>query len=213
MTFARVSGPTEEPLSLAEAKRQARIVGDDENLLLTSYIRAAREAAESYMGRGLFTQTWRIVVDDWPKVIWLPMAAPLQSITGVAYTAANGSETALSPSAFVLDTTSEPGTARRAPTQTTWPTLHPDGASRIAITYVVGWSAVADIPELIKQGCRLYVTYADLDRHGSADADHARQSAYAAWASRTGDRARTRTGGGRQRDRVSLACRQGPVSG
>lgn len=76
--YVLVTGPTLEPITLPEAKLQARITGDDSNGVLLGYIKAARNAAEDALGRGLLTQTWRLDLSEWTDEIFLPMAAPLQ---------------------------------------------------------------------------------------------------------------------------------------
>lgn len=165
-SYALVTGPVQEPISVEDAKRQARIVGDDSNAIVLAYIRAAREAAEESLGRGLFTQTWRLALSDFAESLSLPMAAPLQSVTGVTYYDVDGTLQTLATSYYTVDTFSRPGRVTRAANQA-WPALQSDRQSpRVFITYVVGWTSVEDIPERIKQGIRQYVTYLDADRDG-----------------------------------------------
>lgn len=178
-----VTAPTLEPLSLAEAKQQARIPPDqtDEDGLTTTYIEAARHAAEGYMNRGLLTQTWKLTLDGFYESIWLPMAAPLAGVTSVKYYDAAGALQTLSTSIYTVDTVCTPGRIVRAPAQA-WPVVQADRLSgAVEITYVVGWTAAALVPQLIRQGCRLWVTYLDRDRDGSIDAKDARKAAYACW--------------------------------
>lgn len=156
--------PTSEPLSLAEAKLQARIAIDDEDSLLNSYIIAAREAAEGHLGRGLLTQTWKLTLPAFAETIWLPMAAPLQSVTSVKYYDTTGTLTTLAGTVYTVDTTSRPGKIMRAVNQS-WPALQGGRlGGLVEITYIVGWTAKDLIPERIKQGMRLYVTAVDADR-------------------------------------------------
>lgn len=179
-----VTGPAEEPVSVEEVRAHARISHTSEDGLLRSYIRVARETGELYMGRGFFTQTWKHTLDEFAEVMWLPMAAPLQSVT-VQYYDSEGTLTTLSASGYVVDTTSRPGRIVRAP-NASWPSTQCDRASgRVVITYVVGWSSVSAIPERIKQGIRMYVTYLDSDRDGLTDnGERARQAAEACWSDR-----------------------------
>lgn len=177
--WSLVTAPAEEPLTLAEAKLHASITQDDDNLLTDAYRVAARQAAEQYLGRGLFTQTWQAQLAYWAEVIWLPMAAPLQSVTSVKYYDGDGVLQTLAASSYVVDTTSEPGRIYRAP-NTAWPSVQADRLVRVIVTYVCGWTSVDTIPELIKQGIRLYLATSDADRVG-ADSAAAKAAAEACW--------------------------------
>lgn len=165
--WALVTPPAEEPISLDEAKSQASIHSNDDNGLIGSYIVAARQAAETYLQRALFTQTWQLQLTDFADIIWLPMAAPLQSVTSVKYYDSAGTLQTLSTSFYTVDTTSEPGRVLRAPNQV-WPSTQADRLVVVIITYVCGKSSVADIPEAVKQGIRLHVSASDADRNGGA---------------------------------------------
>ena len=58
--------PLEEPVTLAEVKEHLRRFDDDENVLLTSYIVAARYAIENFTGRKLIEQTLVAFMDEFP---------------------------------------------------------------------------------------------------------------------------------------------------
>lgn len=180
--YALVTGPAQEPITLDEARRQARIVGEDSDTLLRSYIVTARQEAETTMRRALFTQTWRHDLEEFEEVMPLPMAALLQSVAHVKYYDTDGVLQTLSASYYEVDTLATPGRIVRAP-DVSWPALQADRRTgRVQITYVAGWATVASIPEKIKQGIRMYVTYLDADRDGmDAQATAARESAAACW--------------------------------
>lgn len=188
--YILVTGPAQEPITIAEAKLQARISDDASNTLLRSYIQTARQAAEDTLGYGLFTQTWKLELSAFAEIIPLPMALQLQNDSGaspstavvVTYYDPNGVLQTLATSQYLVDTTSRPARITRAPA-TAWPPLQMDRLTGVVIiTYVVGWTTVAAIPERIKQGIRSYVTYLDLDRDGmEAGATNARASAEACW--------------------------------
>lgn len=180
--WALTTAPAQEPLTVAEAKQHCSITQDDDNALIDAYLRSARIAAEQYLSRALFTQTWTLQLSDFADVIWLPMAAPLASVTSVQYYDTDGVLQTLATSAYTVDTVSEPGRIVRAPDQS-WPSVQSDRAMTVIVTYVAGWSSVDDIPELIKQGMRLWIAAADADRTGgSADGAAARQAAERLWA-------------------------------
>lgn len=184
-----MTGPTVEPITVEDAKQQARITDDSSDILVASYVVTAREAAEDYMGRGILTQTWKLVLDRWANVIPLPMASPLQNGVGTAptitYYDSDGAQQTLSTSIYAVDTVSRPGTISLAPNQS-WPTLQSSRLNgNVAITYVVGWTSADLVPERIKQGIRQYVTYLDADRDGmEVQAVAALQAAERCWSDR-----------------------------
>jgi uncharacterized phiE125 gp8 family phage protein len=188
-----VTGPTSEPVSLDDVKHQARILGEDSNAVLANYIATAREAAESYMGRGILTQTWKLVLDCFVNVMPLPMAAPLQNnslaspstAVVVQYYDEDGAQQTLATSVYDVDTVSRPGCVVLKPDQE-WPSIQSDRRNgAVTITYVVGWTSADLVPERIKHGIRQYVTYLDLDRDGlESRALDALQAAERCWTDR-----------------------------
>ena len=177
-----VTEPLVEPITLVEAKQHARISHTTEDALLDAYIRTARATAEDYMARGILTQTWKLTLETWADRIWLPMAAPLQSVTSVKYYDPAGVQQTLATTVYAVDTVSRPGRIVRGVNQA-WPALQPDRLmGAVEITYVVGWTTLALIPERIKQGCRMFVTYLDCDRDGLTEyGAQARRAAEACW--------------------------------
>lgn len=184
-SYQLVTGPAQEPISLDEAKRQARVRHDESNDLLRKYIVTSREAAEQCLGYGLFTQTWRLALDGFYDEMLLPMALRLQvgdSAPVVTYYDADGALQTLSASVYLVDTVHRPARLTRAPGMS-WPSTQSDRMTGcVFVQYVVGWSDVNQIPERIKQGIRSYVTFLDLDRDGTnPDAERAKAAAEACW--------------------------------
>ncbi len=163
--WALVTEPEVEPLGLQEAKKHLHVVTDDENNLVSSYLIAARQAAEAHLNRGLITQTWQLVVDRFYEEVALPMAAPLQSVTHIKYYDTSGVLQTLSSTIYTLDTVSRPGRVHRAVDQT-WPTVQTGRVNPITITYVVGWETAEAVPERIKQGIRFRLAAYHADREG-----------------------------------------------
>src|SRR3990167_7541589 len=92
MGQVRTADPTEEPLSLEEAKLHLKLDATDDDELVFGLIAAARASAEDYTGRALITQTWQLKIDgDWLEVdepcghrIVLPRP-PIASVASVQY--------------------------------------------------------------------------------------------------------------------------------
>ena len=59
MPSVLVTAPTEEPVSLAEAKLHLRVDYTNDDVLIGALITAARQHAENDTRRALVTQTWR----------------------------------------------------------------------------------------------------------------------------------------------------------
>jgi len=179
-----VTAPALEPITVNEAKDHARITQDQEDGLILSWILSARQFAEDALQRGLYTQTWKLNLDRFADEISLPMAGPLQSVTTVKYYDTSGVLQTLASTVYAVDTVSRPGRVLLAPDQS-WPSLQSDRRGGVEITYVVGWSSVADIPERIKQGIRMAVAAMDADREGfSGAAEAAMRAAQACWTDR-----------------------------
>lgn len=189
-SWLRTVEPTQEPITLQEAKQHARILYNNDDATIFRFVCTARDAAEEALGRGLLTQTWQLALESFAEVIYLPMAAPLQNDSGaspstaliVQYYDSTGALQTLATSGYVVDATSRPASVTRAP-GTCWPSLQCDRQSaRVLIAYVVGWTSIALIPERIKQGIRTYVAYLDCDREGlEENAARALASAKSCW--------------------------------
>lgn len=163
--WSLTTAPAIEPFTVQEAKDQIRSVQSLEDGVIDGYIRAARQAAEDYLGRGLLTQSWTLALSDFVGVIPLPMAAPLASVTSVKYYDVNGVQQTLSSATYTVDTRSRPGRIALAANQS-WPAIQSlRKVNRIEIEYVVGWTAPDLIPEAIRQGMRLLIGYLDADRN------------------------------------------------
>lgn len=178
--WALVTGPAQEPLSVAEAKLHLSLTQSDEDGLTLSYLTAGRQAAEQFMSRALFTQTWRMQLEHFADIVWLPMAAPLQSVSSVTYYDGDGTLQTLPTTYYEVDTVSQPGRIVRKPGQS-WPTVQCDRLMPVTITYVCGHATTDAIPELVKQGIRLYVGAADTDRQGGIDSEASRRAAEHCW--------------------------------
>jgi uncharacterized phiE125 gp8 family phage protein len=181
-SWSLVTGPTQEPISLKEAKDHAKMSPDEVNDSYYRFIKTAREECEKHLGRGLLTQTWKLSLSDFANCIYLPMSPQLQSVSSVTYYDADGNLQTLSSSVYVVEADSRPGRIVLASGQT-WPALQASRFGwRVFVTYVVGWTAPSLIPERIKQGIRMFVSYLDCDRGGTEqDGERAYKAAHACW--------------------------------
>lgn len=189
LQWARTVDPAVPVVSVREMKDHARITQTEGDATLLRYIYAATDAAEQYMNRGLMTQTWTLTLRWFADVMYLPMASPLQNDPDastepiVQYYDTAGVLQTLATSSYDVDTVSRPGRILRK-ANISWPALQSGKlGGRVVITYVVGWTDPSLIPERIKQGIRLYVTWLDADRDGmDPNGERGRQAAESCWA-------------------------------
>ncbi|MFC0340786.1 head-tail connector protein [Paracoccus niistensis] len=144
MRLVLVTPPAATPITLSEAKAQARVAHDDEDLLLQHYIDAATAwlaGPAGILGRCLVTQTWRAEVDAISGPIWLPF--PDSVIDSAVFIDPAGGEMehelALQDQRLLLRPSF--GLGRPA-----------------AITFTAGYGAPADVPAAIRQAMLLLVT-------------------------------------------------------
>lgn len=144
MRLVLVTPPAATPITLMEAKAQARVAYDDEDLLIQHYIDAATawlDGPAGILGRCLVTQTWRAELAATAGPIWLPF--PDTVIGSAVFTDAEGGELAygvvLQDQRLLLRPSS--GFGRPA-----------------AITFTAGYGAPAEVPAAIRQAMLLLVT-------------------------------------------------------
>lgn len=150
-----VTQPTEEPISLSEAKLHLKQDSDADDSLISSLIVSARQYCESYVGQQLVTATRRLKLDcfsGWRIELPYP---PLQSVTSVVYLDTGGNSTTLSGSDYTVDIYSMPGFVEPAYSKV-WPTTR--GVSNsVTITYVAGYGAALAVPDAVKSAMKLLI--------------------------------------------------------
>jgi uncharacterized phiE125 gp8 family phage protein len=164
MGLRLITAPTDEPITLEQAKSHLRVAHESDDDYIAGLIEDARAYVEDETQRALITQTLEYTV-DWldaprafdgsvltaptrPTVIYLPRP-PLQSVSYFNYLDADGAEqsfysTLASPqitSSLVVDNKSDWRQARLVPVNSgTWPALL-DQANAVTIRYIAGYGA------------------------------------------------------------------------
>ncbi|WP_245458436.1 MULTISPECIES: phage head-tail connector protein [unclassified Mesorhizobium] len=142
--------PTDEPVTVAEAKRHVRAVDfDDDDECLASLIAVARNHVEKYCGVYLASQTVEVKADDWCDFAHLPVG-PVTSITSIAYVDADGDAQTLDDTVY-----EHRGDAIVVKYGQTWPSIQP--RSLITLTAVIG---TEDVPPAVKHA--MLIRLADL---------------------------------------------------
>lgn len=147
MALRLITAPTVEPVSLTEAKAHLRVDHTDEDTLIELLIKAARfyvDGEDGFLGRALVTQTWELVIDDFPESeIKLPLP-PLQEVVSIKYDDSAGVEQTIDSADYWVDDASEPGWV--VPVASAgWPTPLV-AVNAVRIRYICGYSATADSP-------------------------------------------------------------------
>jgi uncharacterized phiE125 gp8 family phage protein len=162
MAVRLITPPAAEPITLVEAKAHLRVDHSDDDTLIAALIEASRGYCEQWTARAFVTQTWELVLDDFPDEIMIPMP-PLQSITSVIYDDSAGIATTLSVLEYDVDNVSQPGWI--VPAVGGWPTAVWEGINSVRIRFVAGYNPgtdspidlAANIPQSIKAAILLHV--------------------------------------------------------
>lgn len=146
MTLLRFIEPATEPLTLAETKLYLRVDHNDEDMLITEMIAAAREAAEQHMHRSLITQQWKLAFDQClPARIALPMG-PVQSVVRISTLDEAMSVSDISSTSYYLNA------GKTHLKLTTSVSGH-----QIEIIYSAGYGDASAVPKAIRQGMLLHI--------------------------------------------------------
>jgi uncharacterized phiE125 gp8 family phage protein len=157
-----VTGPTQEPVALAEAKAHMRVSISEDDGIIAGYVLAARNYLEQITGRAFLTQTWDYTIDygmgwisNWQSryagsYIEVPKS-PLQSVTTISYVDDNGVTQTLASSQYVVDGSTTIGTIRPA-YNVSWPSARWQPAS-VTVRFVAGWTT--NFPDSLRQAILL----------------------------------------------------------
>jgi uncharacterized phiE125 gp8 family phage protein len=159
MSLSLISGPSVEPVSLAEAKAHCRVDGDAEDTLIASLILAARMHIERSLNLALVEQEWSLFLDRWPDGPWVKLPlAPVLSLTAVRLYSPTDTFMTLDPGLFILDDAGRhPRLARRE--AQAWP-LPGRSVSGIEIAFTAGYgAAVDDVPMPVRLAIKMLVAH------------------------------------------------------
>lgn len=109
MSRLLVTPPAFEPVSLADFKAHAKVETDADDLLIGTYITAARVHVEASAQTLLINQTWRFFRDAWPTdgALDLPIR-PVQMIQSITLYDVDGTPAVLNPDTYKADLVSDP---------------------------------------------------------------------------------------------------------
>lgn len=141
-----ITPPSQEPVSLAEAKLALRVDSNADDAHIQSLIKAARVMAEEYVRRAMVTQTWQLQYDLYaPSVVNLPRG-PVKSVEFVKVIGSDWQENTIAPETYYLNAGKESLVFDAAPM-----------GQIVQIQYTSGYGDPADVPEPIRQGILAHV--------------------------------------------------------
>lgn len=161
MTLRLITAPAALAVSLIEARAHLRLIGTDDDALVTAMIGAATESAEHATGRALMVQTWEAGFDAFPAWVGVSTAieltrVPVQSVTSVTYIDSAGAVQTLLPTLYTL-VQDDFGFTRILPTYgTSWPAVRGD-TDGVKVRYVAGYASAALVPAAVKSWILLAV--------------------------------------------------------
>jgi uncharacterized phiE125 gp8 family phage protein len=155
MDLQVVTKPTEEPVSLDEAKDHLCIEGDDDNGQIQRKLKAATEAVSRMISgnRQLMAATYDMRLPEFPDRIVCPRP-PLSSVTSINYVDTDGNTQTLSSTAYSVFTADDtPGYIDPAYSEV-WPSTR-NVANAVTVRFVAGSTTPDDVPAPIKEGILL----------------------------------------------------------
>lgn len=156
MALKLITPATELAVSLAEAKAHLKVDIADDDTLITAFIIAATELAEQATGRAIMPQTWELTLDAFPDAFELTRV-PAVSITSLKYFDTSGTQQTLGSALYTLDNTDDFGSAFVVPVYSgVWPDTRAQ-INAVALRYVAGYAAAANVPDSIKAWIKLQV--------------------------------------------------------
>jgi uncharacterized phiE125 gp8 family phage protein len=149
MNLKLITPPIEEPLSLEEAKSHL-VSGVDDDIIITSLIKQAREYCEDIQGKKYITQTIEAYLDKFPHgSIEFRNCSPTQSVTSIKYIDKDGVESIFPDTDYSLDNVSFVNKIDLNYSKS-WPSDILKPTNGIIITFVAGYGGAANVPESVK---------------------------------------------------------------
>jgi len=159
MTSFLLEGPAAEPVTLADAKAFLKLDASDEDALVSTLVTAARLHVEGATGRALISQSWRLVLDDWPvsRMIRLPVS-PLISLDAITAYGEDGDPETLPLAGVLWDATASPALVFLP--QDFGATIPLRSRQGIEIDFTAGYGTdPADVPAALRQAMLTLVAY------------------------------------------------------
>jgi hypothetical protein len=200
MPLSLIAPPSVEPVSLAQATAQCRVVDAAENAIFNGLITAARQYAERITGRAFINQTWQQSFDRFPPMVRfgpgsgmrredftdgeyglgraiLLFKAPLVSVTQIQYLDNTNTLQTLASSTYTVDPAAVPGVITESYTGTVlnqWPDTF-GVRNAVTVQYLAGYGASgSNVPVDLQQALLLIIAHWYVNREEVVDGAMAR---------------------------------------
>jgi uncharacterized phiE125 gp8 family phage protein len=155
MPVYNLTPPGKEPLTLAEARAYLRDALNEDDVLITSLITAAREWVERETGLSLISRKVVELFDDWPQSPILQLrSAPVQEVLELQVEGAEDAAITIDAAHYYLDNAIRPARLVRREGRS-WP--RPGikcGGIRVTLTTGFG-PEPEDVPQALRQAVRM----------------------------------------------------------
>lgn len=152
------TGPTEEPITLQEAKEHLRVDGTDDDTYIITLISAARLYCEKLANKSFVTQTWDLYFDDFPGAPFEIPLGPVQTVSSIIYTDSDLDSTTVTAGTYIVDKHSLPARVNLAYGYS-WPTATLNTLNAIRVRFIAGYGDAADVPEDVKQAILMLMAH------------------------------------------------------
>ncbi|MCY6354519.1 head-tail connector protein [Clostridium sp. ZS2-4] len=152
MAVKIINQPLVEPITIEEAKQHLRISGSDEDIIVASMIKQAREFCEDFQNRKYITQTLELVLDSFPRenCIAFKNCSPIQRVESIKYYDNTGEEHLFDESNYIVDID---GFINRIVLRNykQWPSISLQRVNGVRIRFTAGFGDKEEnVPETVK---------------------------------------------------------------
>lgn len=152
MAIKMITPPAVEPITLEEAKQHLRVDGNDDDFLIQSLIKQAREWCENFQNRRYINQTIELVLDSFPEgnSIVFNNCSPVQKVESIKYYDVNRQEHLFDESNYITDLD---GFVSRVVLNNGkhWPMVELQSVNAVRTRIIVGYGNTGEnVPETIK---------------------------------------------------------------
>ena len=143
-----------------------------ENTLIAGFIKAAREYCEGYQNRAFITQTWELMLDEFPDSPFQIPLPPLQSVASINYY--DTAEVAnLFPRADYQDDVDSYKGRVSLHFGKTWPSLTLRPMNGVVVQFIAGYGgAPANVPESTRQAIKVLAAHMYENREATDIKEH-----------------------------------------
>lgn len=159
MALKIITPPAIEPITLDEAKHHLRIIDNDDDIIMTSMIKQAREFCEDFQNKKYITQTLELVLDNFPNTdsISFGNCSPIQNVESIKYYDTAGQEYIFDSSNYIVDKDSFVNRVILGYCKL-WPLIPLQPANAVRIHFTAGYGDTAEaVPETVKWAMILHM--------------------------------------------------------